>query len=54
MKEAANLKRSPPFSLFTNNGDDAAANHSGGRDTNRSGGRDRRDDPTHARVRGRL
>ena len=39
------------FSLFTN-GDDAA-NHSGGRGANRSGGRDRRDGPTHARVRAR-
>jgi hypothetical protein len=51
------------FSLFTTNGDDGA-NHGGGRGTNhsddrganRSGGRDRRDGPTHARVRahGRL
>ena len=41
--------------LFTTNDDDAA-NHSGGRGTNRSGGRDRRDGPTHAhaRVRARL
>ena len=41
--------------LFTTNDDDAA-NHSGGRGTNRSGGRDRRDGPTHAHahVRGRL
>jgi hypothetical protein len=46
------------FSLFTTNGDDGA-NHGGGRGTNhsddrganRSGGRDRRDGPTHARVR---
>ena len=37
------------FSLFTN-GDDAA-NHSVGRDTNHSGGRDRRNGPTHGRVR---
>ena len=43
------------FCLFTTNGDDAA-NHSDGRGANRSGGRDRRDGPTHARVRvrGRL
>ena len=48
----------------TTNGDDDAANHSGGpgtnhsdgRGANHSDGRDRRDGPTHARVhaRGRL
>ena len=48
------------FCLFTTNGDDAAnhsggrgTNHSDGRGANRSGGRDRRDGPTHARVRAR-
>ena len=43
------------FCLFTTNDHDAA-NHSDGRGANRSGGRDRRDGPTHARVRvrGRL
>ena len=42
----------PLFGLrvnVTTNGDDAA-NHSGGRGTNRSNGRDRRDGPTHARL----
>ena len=33
---------------------DDAANHSGGRDTNRSGGRDRRDGPTHAHAHARV
>jgi len=45
----------PDVKVITN-GDDDAANHSGGHGTNRSGGRDRRDGPTraHARAHGRL
>ena len=35
----------------TTNGDDDAANHSGGPGTNHSDGRDRRDGPTHAHAR---
>jgi hypothetical protein len=40
----------PDVKVITN-GDDDAASHSGGPDTNRSGGRDRRDDPTHGHGR---